>query len=144
MSGNLNRVELIGNVARDPESRNTSSGTKVVSFSLATNERWKSGGETKERAEFHRIVVFNEHVAKVVEQYVRKGSLIYVSGQLQTRKWTDQQNQERYTTEVVVPAFKGEILLLDRKSDGQDNRGGGYAPPPADDGDSIPFAPEVR
>ena len=142
MSGNLNRVELIGNVSREPESRTTQAGSKVVSFSLATNERWKDrDGNQKERAEFHRIVIFNEHIAKVAEQYVHKGSLLYISGQLSTRKWTDKDGVEKYTTEIVIPAFRGELLLLGSKSDNNDQSGGrrsGNDEAPLDD-EEIPF-----
>ena len=142
MSGNLNRVELIGNVSREPESRTTQAGSKVVSFSLATNERWKDrDGNQKERAEFHRIVIFNEHIAKVAELYVHKGSLLYISGQLSTRKWTDKDGVEKYTTEIVIPAFRGELLLLGSKSDNNDQSGGrrsGNDEAPLDD-EEIPF-----
>ena len=114
MAGSINKVILIGNLGKDPEVRQTQTGVKVVSFSIATNEVWrdKSTGERKDRTEWHRVVVFNEHIAEVVEKYLKKGSKIYLEGQLQTRKWTDQQGVERYTTEVMIPRFRGELTML--------------------------------
>ncbi|MEC8792891.1 MAG: single-stranded DNA-binding protein, partial [Pseudomonadota bacterium] len=103
MAGSVNKVTLIGNLGRDPEVRSTQDGMKIVNLSLATSENWKdrNSGERRERTEWHRVVIFNENLARVAEQYLRKGSKIYVEGQLQTRKWTDQNGQDRYTTEVV-------------------------------------------
>ncbi len=121
MAGSLNEVNLIGNVTKDPEHRSTQSGAKIVNFSLATNETWKdrNTGERKERSEFHRIVVFNEGLAGVIERFVRKGSRLFVRGSLQTRKWQNQSGQDRYSTEVVLSAYNGQIILLDGKGSGE-------------------------
>jgi single-strand DNA-binding protein len=115
MAGSINKVILIGNLGRDPEVRMTQDGAKIVTFSLATSEQWKDRDtqERKERTEWHRVVIFNEKLAEIAEKYLRKGSKIYVEGQLQTRKWTDQNGQEKYTTEVVISRFRGEITMLD-------------------------------
>jgi single-strand DNA-binding protein len=130
MAGSLNKVMLIGNVGKDPEIRTTQSGTKIVNLSVATSESWtdKASGERKERTEWHRVVIFNDRLADIVEKYVRKGSKIYIEGALQTRKWTDQEGNDRYSTEVVLPAFNGTIVLLgDRQQQGGDgaSQGGG-------------------
>lgn len=120
MSGSVNKVILVGNVGKDPEARTMSNGDRVVSFSLATSESWrdKSTGERKERSEWHKVVIFNEGLVKVAESYVKKGSKVYVEGQLQTRKWSDKDGVERYSTEVVLQRFRGELTLLgDRKAD---------------------------
>lgn len=143
MSGSVNKVILVGNCTRDPEVRSTQDGTKIVTLNIATNERWRdrNTGEQRERAEYHRVVVFNENLARIAEQYIRKGSSIYVEGQLQTRKWTDQSGQEKYTTEVVLQRYRGEITLLGSKSDSQQS-GGGYGQPqggPSGMDDEIPF-----
>src|SRR3954453_23149880 len=110
MAGSVNKVILIGNLGKDPEVRSTQDGSKIVNFSLATSETWndRASGERKERTEWHRVAIFNERLAEVAEKYLRKGSKVYVEGSLQTRKWTDQQGQERYTTEVVLGKFRGE------------------------------------
>ena len=115
MAGSINKVILVGNLGKDPEIRTTQEGVKIANFSLATSEQWrdKNTQERVERTEWHRVVVFNEKLAEIAEKYLRKGSKIYVEGQIQTRKWTDQTGQERYTTEVVVPRFRGEITMLD-------------------------------
>lgn len=128
----LNRVMLIGNVGQKPEIRSTQGGGRIANFSLATSERWKdrASGEQKERTEWHRIVVFNEHLVPIVERYVDKGSKLMVEGKLQTRKWTGQDNIERYSTEIVLAAFGGQILLLDRAGGG-----GGSRAPAADPAD---------
>lgn len=133
MSGSVNKVILVGNVGKDPEIRTTNDGTRIASFSLATSEKWKSDGEQRERTEWHRVVVFNEHLVKVIEQFVRKGNPLYIEGQLQTRKWIDQSGAEKYTTEVVIPKFRGDLTLLGSKYSGpQDGPsdggygGGGY------------------
>jgi single-strand DNA-binding protein len=121
MAGSVNKVILLGNLGRDPEVRAMQDGTKVVSFSLATSESWKDkvSGERKDRTEWHRIVVFNPNLAEVCEKYLHKGSKVYVEGQLQTRKWQDQQTgADRYTTEIVISRFRGEITMLDSRSDG--------------------------
>ncbi|CAH2604575.1 ssDNA-binding protein [Rhodovastum atsumiense] len=126
MAGSVNKVILVGNVGRDPEVRNTQDGSKIVQFSLATSETWndRASGERKERTEWHRVVVFNERIGDVVEKYVRKGSQVYVEGSLQTRKWTDQSGQEKYTTEVVIGKFRGELTLLG----GRGGEGAGAGP----------------
>ena len=127
MAGSVNKVILVGNLGRDPEIRNTQDGMKVVNLSVATSERWKDrmSGEPRERTEWHRVVIFNENLARVAEQYLRKGSSVYLEGQLQTRKWTDQQGVEKYTTEVVLGRFRGELTLLGSRGDGA-GAGGGY------------------
>ena len=115
MSGSVNKVILIGRLGKDPVTRNTQSGDKIVSFGLATSETWKdkASGERKEKTEWHNIVIFNDGIAKIAEQYLKKGSNVYIEGALQTRKWTDQQGVEKYSTEVVLQKFKGEMTLLD-------------------------------
>ncbi len=138
MAGSVNKVTLIGNLGRDPEVRMTQNNQKIVHLALATSERWRDrqSGESKERTEWHRVVIFNENLADVAEKYLSKGRTVYIEGTLQTRKWTDQGGQERYTTEVVVPRFRGELVLL-----GGRGEGGGDAPPAGDDfggGDSFP------
>jgi single-strand DNA-binding protein len=139
MAGSVNKVILIGNLGRDPEVRFSQDGTKIVNFSIATSERWKdkSTGERREKTEWHRVVLFNEHLAEIAEQYLRKGSKVYVEGALQTRKWTGNDGVEKYSTEVVLQRYRGELTMLDTRGDGG---GGGYGasdggpPPPADDG----------
>lgn len=120
MSGSLNKCLIIGNVCADPEVRNLPSGGKVVNLTVATNESWrdKNTGERKERAEFHRVVIFSEGLAKVAEQYLHKGSKVYIEGQLQTRKWQDQSGQDRYSTEVVLQGFNSNLTLLDSPPSG--------------------------
>src|SRR3954466_9851944 len=120
MAGSVNKVILIGNLGRDPEVRHTSSNQKIVHLALATSERWKDrqSGEARERTEWHRVVIFNENLAEVAEKYLSKGRTVYIEGTLQTRKWTDQSGQERYTTEVVVPRSRGELVLLGSGSGG--------------------------
>lgn len=122
MAGSVNKVILVGNLGRDPEVRSTQDGNKIVNLSIATSERWKdrNTGEPREKTEWHRVVIFNENLARVAEQYLRKGSNIYVEGQLQTRKWTDQQGVEKYTTEVVLQRYRGELTMLG----GRDSGGG--------------------
>jgi single-strand DNA-binding protein len=119
MAGSVNKVILIGNLGRDPEVRTTQAGDKVVNLSVATSERWKdrASGEQRERTEWHRVVIFNERLADVAEKYLRKGAKVYLEGQLQTRKWTDQSGVEKYTTEVVLPRFRGELTMLDSKGE---------------------------
>ncbi len=120
MAGSVNKVILIGNLGKDPKVANLNSGDRVVSFTLATSENWKdkNTGERKEKTEWHNVVVFNDNIGKVVEQYCKKGSKVYVEGQLQTRKWTDQSGVEKYTTEVVLQRFRGELTLLDSRNSG--------------------------
>ncbi|MHA1113782.1 MAG: single-stranded DNA-binding protein, partial [Alphaproteobacteria bacterium] len=110
MAGSINKVILIGNLGRDPEIRSLNDGNKVANLSLATSESWKdkASGERRERTEWHRVVIFNERLIDVAERFLRKGSKIYIEGQIQTRKWTDQQGQERSTTEIVLQRFRGE------------------------------------
>ena len=122
MSGSVNKVTLVGNLGRDPEVRAMQNGDKIVQLSIATSDRWKdkSSGEQRERTEWHRVVIFNDALGKIAEQYLKKGSTVYLEGQLQTRKWTDQQSgQEKYTTEVVLQRFKGELTLLGSRSENQ-------------------------
>ena len=122
MSGSVNKVTLIGNLGRDPEVRAMQNGDKIVQLSVATSDRWKdkSSGEQRERTEWHRVVIFNDALGKIAEQYLKKGSTVYLEGQLQTRKWTDQQSgQEKYTTEVVLQRYRGELTLLGSRSDNQ-------------------------
>lgn len=123
MAGSVNKVTLIGNLGRDPEIRYSQDGLKIVSLSLATTESWKdkNTGERKDKTEWHRIVIMNERLSEVAEKYLKKGSKLYLEGQLQTRKWTDQSGQERYTTEVILSRFKGELTLLDSRQGGDDN-----------------------
>lgn len=119
----VNKVILVGNLGADPEVRRMSDGNPVVNLRLATSESWrdKNSGERKEKSEWHRIVIFNEHLAKVAEQYLRKGSKVYVEGQIQTRKWQDQSGADRYATEIVLQRFRGELQMLDSKGDGRDD-----------------------
>ena len=119
MAGSINKVTLIGNLGRDPEVRSMQDGGKIVQLSLATTETWKdkNSGERREKTEWHRVVIFNENLGGIAEQYLRKGSTVYVEGQLQTRKWTDQQGQEKYTTEVVLQRYRGELTMLGGRSE---------------------------
>ena len=120
MAGSVNKVILVGNLGRDPEVRSTQSGDKVVNLSVATSERWKdkNTGEPREKTEWHRVVIFNDRLGDVAEKYLRKGSKVYVEGQLQTRKWTDNSGVEKYTTEVVLQRFRGELTMLNAKGEG--------------------------
>jgi single-strand DNA-binding protein len=161
MAGSVNKVILVGNLGRDPEIRSTQDGTRVANLSVATSESWrdKASGERRERTEWHRVAIFNEKLVEIAEKYLRKGSKIYVEGALQTRKWTDQSGQEKYTTEVVLQRFRGELTMLDGRAGGGgeapdgDDMGGGYsggggggrssgggrAPSGGDLDDDIPF-----
>ena len=114
MAGSLNKVMLIGNLGADPEIRSTNDGKKIATLRIATSDRWKDKltGERQERTEWHRVVVFSPALSEIVEKYVKKGMRVYVEGQLQTRKWTDQENKERFTTEVVISPFSGQLLIL--------------------------------
>ena len=127
MAGSVNKVILVGNLGRDPEIRTTQDGSKVVNLNLATSENWKDkgSGERRERTEWHRVVIFNRNLADVAERFLKKGAKVYVEGQLQTRKWQDKEGQERYTTEVVLGQFRGELTMLDGRSDGGGAGGGG-------------------
>jgi single-strand DNA-binding protein len=128
MAGSVNKVTLVGNLGKDPEIRNAQSGMKIVNLAVATSDSWtdKASGERKEQTEWHRVVIMNDRLAEVAEKYLRKGSKVYLEGKLQTRKWTDQSGQEKYTTEVLLGRFGGELVMLDRNP----NSGGGedYAP----------------
>ena len=125
MAGSVNKVILIGNLGRDPEIRRTNDGSAIAQLSIATSDTWKdrATGERRERTEWHRVVIFNEHLCKVAENYLKKGSKVYIEGSLQTRKWTDQQGVEKYTTEVVLQRFNGELTMLDGRGEG----GGGFS-----------------
>ena len=159
MAGSVNKVILIGNLGADPEIRSLPSGERVANLRIATSESWRdrATGERKEKTEWHRVAIFNDNLAKVAENYLRKGSKVYIEGALQTRKWTDQSGQERYSTEVVIQKFRGELTLLDGRGEGgggnrdSDYGGGGFSSGPrnqssgpredfsADLDDEIPF-----
>jgi len=151
MAGSVNKVILVGNLGKDPETRRMQSGDPVVNLSVATSETWrdKSSGERKEKTEWHRVVIFNKNLAEVAEKYLRKGSKVYVEGSLQTRKWTDKDGQEKYSTEIVLQNFRGELTMLDSKGEGSGGSGGrgsygGGSDAPAsfdrsDMDDEIPF-----
>lgn len=126
MAGSVNKVVLVGRLGKDPEARNFPSGGKVVTFSIATSETWrdKQSGERKERTEWHSVAIFNEALGKIAEQYLRKGSLVYLEGKLETRKWQDQAGNDRYTTEVVLRPYAGELTMLENRRD--DQGGGDY------------------
>jgi single-strand DNA-binding protein len=134
MAGSVNKVILVGNLGRDPEVRSFQNGGKVVNLRIATSENWrdKATGERKERTEWHSVAIFNENIAKIAEQYLRKGSKVYVEGQLETRKWQDQSGADRYSTEVVLRPYTGSLTLLDGREGGGggggDERGGGGYP----------------
>jgi single-strand DNA-binding protein len=130
MAGSVNKVILIGNLGRDPEIRNMQDGGRVANLSLATSESWrdKSSGERREKTEWHRVVIFNDRLVDVVEKFLKKGAKVYVEGQLQTRKWTDQSGVEKYSTEVVLSKFRGELTMLDgRAGGGGGGEGGGFS-----------------
>lgn len=155
MAGSINKVILVGNLGADPKVSNTQSGSKIVNLSVATTDTWKDklSGERKDRTEWHRVVIFNSQLADIAERYLRKGSKVYIEGQLQTRKWEDNTGAERYTTEVVLQNFSGNLTLLDSRGDGAPASGndvfsgsssGGWdaspaAAPAADLDDDIPF-----
>lgn len=126
MAGSVNKVILVGNLGKDPEVRRMTSGEPVVNLSVATSDTWrdKATGEKKERTEWHRVVIFNENLAKVAEQYLRKGSKVYLEGSLQTRKWTDKDGAEKYSTEVVLQRFNGTLVMLDGRGEGGGGGGG--------------------
>lgn len=145
MAGSVNKVILVGNLGADPEIRRLNSGDPVVNLRIATSETWRdrATGERRERTEWHNVVIFNDNLAKVAEQYLKKGAKVYLEGQLQTRKWQDQQGQDRYTTEVVLQKFRGELQMLDTRGQGGDNQigyggGGGQR---SDFGQSSPAEP---
>lgn len=127
MAGSVNKVIIVGNLGRDPEVRSFPNGGKVVNLRIATSETWrdKQSGERKERTEWHSVAIFNEALGKIAEQYLRKGSTVYVEGQLETRKWQDQSGADRYTTEIVLRQFRGELTLLGGRDGGSGGGGGG-------------------
>jgi single-strand DNA-binding protein len=127
MAGSVNKVILVGNLGRDPEVRTMQNGGKVCNLSVATSERWRdrNSGDMQERTEWHRVVVFDDKIAEVCERYLKKGSKVYLEGQLQTRKWTDQSGQEKYTTEVVLQRFRGTLVMLDGRGEGGGDYSGG-------------------
>ncbi len=161
MAGSINKVILVGNLGRDPEVRYSQDGTKIVNFSIATSESWKdkSTGERREKTEWHRVVIFNDRLGDVAEKFLHKGSKVYVEGALQTRKWTGNDGIEKYSTEVVLQRFRGELTMLDSRGGGGDSAsmggggqdygssggGGGAGPGPGGGGgggdldDEIPF-----
>lgn len=128
MSGSVNKVILVGNLGRDPEIRSLNNGGRVANLSVATSDRWRDrqSGEQRERTEWHRVVIFDDKLVEIVEKYVRKGQKVYLEGEIQTRKWSDQSGQERYTTEVVLQRFRGQLTML-----GGRGEGGGFAGEPA-------------
>ncbi len=145
MAGSVNKVILVGNLGKDPEIRSTQDGSKIVNLTLATSETWndRASGERKEKTEWHRVVIFNDRTADVAEKYLKKGAKIYVEGTLQTRKWTDQQGQERYTTEVVIGRFNGQLTMLDGRAGGGESSGySGGSDPGASSGGS--YTPRER
>jgi single-strand DNA-binding protein len=129
MAGSVNKVILVGNLGKDPEVRHTQDGKAIVNLSIATSESWrdKSSGERKEKTEWHRVVIFNESIAKVAEQYLKKGSTVYIEGQLQTRKWTDKDGAEKYSTEVVLQNYNSTLTMIGSKPGGGDSAGSGYS-----------------
>ena len=163
MAGSVNKVILVGNLGRDPEVRHTQNNDPIVHLNVATSESWKdkNSGERREKTEWHRVVIFNEHLGRIAQQFLHKGSKVYLEGQLQTRKWTDQSGQEKYTTEVVLQRYRGELTMLDRRGEGAEaggfsaggsdygggggggsggGGGGGFDAAPAEDlDDEIPF-----
>jgi single-strand DNA-binding protein len=133
MAGSVNKVILVGNLGKDPEIRTLNSGDRVANLRIATSESWrdKSSGERKEKTEWHQVVIFNDNLVKIAESYLRKGSKVYVEGAIQTRKWTDQSGVEKYSTEVVLQKFRGELTMLDGKNEG--GQGGGSSGGGGDD-----------
>ena len=132
MAGSVNKVILVGNLGNDPEVRNLPNGGKVVNLSVATSDQWrdKNTGERKERTEWHRVVIFSEGLVRVAEQYLRKGSKVYIEGSLQTRKWQDQSGQDKYSTEIVLQGFNSTLTMLDGRGEGGgDSAGGGFSGP---------------
>lgn len=145
MAGSVNKVILVGNLGRDPEIRSTQDGMRIANLAVATSESWRDrvSGERKERTEWHRVAIFNERLAEIAEKYLRKGSKVYLEGALQTRKWTDNSGQERYTTEIVLQRFRGELTMLDsaRGAGGPSVEGGydeGFADEPRGSGSAMP------
>lgn len=143
MAGSINKVILVGNLGKDPEVRQTGSGQKIVNFSLATSETWKDkNGEKQEKTEWHRVVIFNQGLADFSERYLKKGSKVYLEGALQTRKWTDNNGQEKYTTEIVLGNYRGELVSLDSRNASGSDSGASFSMGTDDSGwDSKPAAP---
>jgi single-strand DNA-binding protein len=144
MAGSINKVILIGNLGQDPDIKSTQDGREIANLSIATSESWKdkSSGERKDKTEWHRVVVFNEELVKLCKQYIKKGSKLYIEGQLQTRKWVDQSGNDRYSTEVVLQNYRGSIVMLDgaKQATAHDTaKQDGYVPPSPDLNDEIPF-----
>lgn len=141
MAGSVNKVILVGNLGKDPEVRHTQDGKAIVNLSIATSESWrdKSSGERKEKTEWHRVVIFNEALAKVAEQYLKKGSTVYIEGQLQTRKYTDNSGVEKYSTEVVLQNYRGELTMLGGRPGSGDSAGGGFGGGGDEFGSSSPM-----
>jgi single-strand DNA-binding protein len=144
MAGSVNKAIIVGNVGKDPEVRTMQSGDKIVNLSVATSESWKdkASGERKERTEWHRVVIFNQGIAGIAEKYVRKGTKVYIEGQIETRKWTDGNGVEKYSTEIVLRPFRGELTLLSsqEKNSSYDDDQPAQKPVPVDDmEDEIPF-----
>src|SRR5712675_1243790 len=135
MAGSVNKVILVGNLGRDPEIRSTQDGVRIANLAVATSENWRDrvSGERKERTEWHRVAIFNERLAEIAEKYLKKGAKVYVEGALQTRKWTDNSGQERYTTEIVLSRFRGELTMLDSA-----RAGGGLGDEPRASGPATP------
>lgn len=142
MAGSVNKVILVGNLGRDPESRSFANGGKVVNLRIATSEQWKdkNTGERKEKSEWHTVAIFNENLCTVAEKYLRKGSKVYIEGALQTRKWTDNAGVEKYSTEIVLQGFNGTLTLLDKPSGGEQGNSGSWGNDDASDlNDDVPF-----
>src|ERR1043166_6287055 len=135
MAGSVNKVILVGNLGKDPEIRRTQDGRPIANLSVATSETWrdKGTGERKEKTEWHRVVIFNEGLCKVAEQYLKKGAKVYIEGQLQTRKWTDQSGVEKYSTEVVLQGFNSNLTMLDGRGGAGAGGGGGFSDEPSHD-----------
>jgi single-strand DNA-binding protein len=145
VAGSVNKVMLIGNLGADPEMRHTQDGRPIANLRIATSESWrdKATGERKEKTEWHRVVIFNENLCKVAEQYLKKGSKVFIEGQLQTRKWQDQSGQDRYSTEVVLQGFRGELALLDRAGGGSSGGRDIASDDAGGDGGSTAAAPKA-
>jgi len=145
MAGSVNKVILLGNLGRDPEIKSFPSGDKIANFSIATSETWrdKTSGERKEKTEWHNIVVRNDNIVKVVENYLHKGSKVYVEGSLQTRKWQDANGNDKYTTEIVIGRFNGQLTLLDGRGAGDNDGGFGGGEPRRVSGEKQSFASEL-
>lgn len=141
MSGSVNKAIIVGNLGRDPEVRNLPSGGKVVNFPVATSERWRDreSGDQRERTEWHRVAIFNERLADVAEKYLRKGSSVYIEGTLQTRKWVGQDGSDKYTTEIVLQRFRGEMTLLDKPGERSESESHTQEETKSDFDDEIPF-----